>query len=61
VVQGAGVDSLRVVDASILPDVPSVATNGTTIMAERIAATLVAAHAPYSPRAIWQGATTGSM
>lgn len=34
-----GIDALRVVDASILPDIPSVATNLTTIMlAERIAA-----------------------
>ena len=34
-----GVDGLRVVDASILPDIPSVPTNVTTIMvAERIAA-----------------------
>jgi choline dehydrogenase len=34
-----GVSGLRVVDASILPDIPSVATNVTTIMvAERIAA-----------------------
>ena len=38
-----GVEALRVVDASILPDIPSVATNVTTIMvAERIAAKLVA-------------------
>jgi len=37
-----GVDGLRVVDASILPEIPSVATNVTTIMvAERIAAKLV--------------------
>lgn len=36
-----GVSHLRVVDASILPDIPSVATNVTTIMvAERIAARL---------------------
>jgi choline dehydrogenase len=36
-----GVEALRVVDASILPDIPSVATNVTTIMvAERIAAKL---------------------
>jgi choline dehydrogenase len=36
-----GVETLRVVDASILPDIPSVATNVTTIMvAERIAAKL---------------------
>jgi choline dehydrogenase len=33
-----GVDGLRVIDASIMPDVPSVAINPTTIMiAERIA------------------------
>ncbi len=33
-----GVEALRVVDASILPDIPSVGTNVTTIMlAERIA------------------------
>jgi choline dehydrogenase len=38
-----GVEALRVVDASILPDIPSVATNVTTIMvAERIAARLSA-------------------
>jgi choline dehydrogenase len=36
-----GVDALRVVDASILPDIPSAPTNVTTIMvAERIAAKL---------------------
>ena len=36
-----GVEALRVVDASILPDIPSVGTNATTIMlAERIAANL---------------------
>jgi choline dehydrogenase len=34
-----GVEALRVVDTSILPDIPSAATNVTTIMvAERIAA-----------------------
>ncbi len=38
-----GISALRVVDASIIPDIPSVATNVTTIMlAERIAAHLVA-------------------
>jgi choline dehydrogenase len=38
-----GIEGLRVVDASILPDIPSVATNVTTIMlAERIAAKLSA-------------------
>jgi choline dehydrogenase len=38
-----GVEALRVVDASILPDIPSVGTNVTTIMvAERIAAKLAA-------------------
>ena len=38
-----GVEALRVVDASILPDIPSVPTNVTTIMvAERIAAKLAA-------------------
>jgi choline dehydrogenase len=38
-----GIDGLRVVDASILPDIPSVGTNVTTIMvAERIAAKLTA-------------------
>ncbi|MFN6981063.1 MAG: GMC family oxidoreductase [Brevundimonas sp.] len=37
-----GIDNLRVVDASIFPDIPSVATNLTTIMlAERIGARLV--------------------
>ena len=34
-----GIEALSVVEASILPDIPSVATNVTTIMvAERIAA-----------------------
>ncbi|MEA2910586.1 MAG: choline dehydrogenase [Bradyrhizobium sp.] len=38
-----GIEALRVVDASILPDIPSVATNVTTIMvAERIAEKLSA-------------------
>jgi len=38
-----GVEALRVVDASILPDIPSAPPNVTTIMvAERIAAKLVA-------------------
>jgi choline dehydrogenase len=38
-----GIEALRVVDASILPDIPSAATNVTTIMlAERIAAKLFA-------------------
>jgi choline dehydrogenase len=38
-----GIEALRVVDASILPDIPSVATNVTTIMvAERIATKLSA-------------------
>jgi choline dehydrogenase len=38
-----GVEALRVVDASILPDIPFVAMNVTTIMlAERIAAKLTA-------------------
>ena len=38
-----GIETLRVVDASILPDIPSVPTNVTTIMvAERIAAKLSA-------------------
>jgi choline dehydrogenase len=36
-----GVEALRVVDPSIIPDIPSVATNVTTIMVpERIAAKL---------------------
>jgi choline dehydrogenase len=40
-----GIDGLRVIDASIIPVVPSVAINRTTIMiAERIA------KAVYSPR-----------
>jgi len=39
-----GIDGLRVVDASIMPDDPSVALNPTTIMiAERIAKTVYAA------------------
>jgi choline dehydrogenase len=38
-----GVEALRVVDASIIPDIPSAPTNVTTIMvAERIAAKLSA-------------------
>jgi choline dehydrogenase len=38
-----GIEALRVVDASILPDIPSVPTNVTTIMvAERIASKLAA-------------------
>jgi choline dehydrogenase len=38
-----GIEALRVVDASILPDIPSVPTNVTTIMvAERIASTIAA-------------------
>ena len=38
-----GTENLRVVDASILPDIPSVPTNVTTIMvAERIAARILA-------------------
>jgi choline dehydrogenase-like flavoprotein len=38
-----GIDALRVVDASIIPDIPSVPTNVTTIMvAERIAARMSA-------------------
>jgi choline dehydrogenase len=40
-----GVEALRVVDASILPEIPSVATNVTTIMvAERIATKLTHEH-----------------
>jgi choline dehydrogenase len=40
-----GVEALRVVDASILPEIPSVGTNVTTIMlAERIAAKLSGEH-----------------
>jgi choline dehydrogenase len=40
-----GVEALRVVDASILPEIPSVATNVTTIMvAERIASKLTHEH-----------------
>ena len=39
-----GIKGLRVVDASILPDIPSVPTNVTTIMvAERIAARITGA------------------
>ena len=46
-----GVEALRVVDASILPDIPSVATNVTTIMvAERIAAKLSKEWLPSSAR-----------
>jgi choline dehydrogenase len=38
-----GIEALRVVDASIMPEIPSVPTNVTTIMmAERIAAKIVA-------------------
>jgi choline dehydrogenase len=45
-----GIEALRVVDASILPDIPSVATNVTTIMvAERIAAKLYADATTTSP------------
>jgi choline dehydrogenase len=41
--QVRGIEALRVVDASIIPDIPSVGTNVTTIMlAERIAARLSA-------------------
>jgi choline dehydrogenase len=40
-----GIEALRVVDASILPDIPSVPTNVTTIMvAERIATKLSREH-----------------
>jgi choline dehydrogenase len=40
-----GLEALRVVDASILPEIPSVGTNVTTIMlAERIAAKLSGGH-----------------
>jgi choline dehydrogenase len=40
-----GVEALRVVEASILPEIPSVATNVTTIMvAERIASKLTHEH-----------------
>jgi choline dehydrogenase len=47
------VEVLRVVDASILPDIPSVATNVTTIMlAERIAAKLASARAVPDARAV---------
>jgi choline dehydrogenase len=43
-----GIEGLRVVDASILPEVPSVPTNVTTIMvAERIAAKLAGQGAPH--------------
>jgi choline dehydrogenase len=38
-----GIEALRVVDASVLPEIPSVPTNVTTIMvAERIAVKLSA-------------------
>jgi choline dehydrogenase-like flavoprotein len=48
-----GVDGLRVVDASIMPVVPSVALNPTTIMiAERIAKTVYAAEPGPSARAV---------
>jgi choline dehydrogenase len=53
VVNAAGhvrhVQGLRVVDASIFPEIPSTPTNLTTIMlAEHIAATLGAEHVSYS-------------
>jgi choline dehydrogenase-like flavoprotein len=46
-----GIEALRVVDASIIPDIPSVPTNVTTIMlAERIAAKLSKEWLPSSAR-----------
>ena len=46
-----GVGALHVVDASILPDIPSAPTNLTTIMAaERIAAKLSAGDPRANPR-----------
>jgi choline dehydrogenase len=48
-----GIDGLRVVDASIIPVVPSVALNPTTIMvAERIAMTVYAGEPPLGSREV---------
>jgi choline dehydrogenase len=48
-----GIDGLRVVDASIMPVVPSVAINPTTIMiAERIAKTVYSSEPGPSHRAV---------
>jgi choline dehydrogenase len=48
-----GLDSLRVVDASIMPGVPSVALNPTVLMiAQRIARTVHAAEPGLGPREI---------
>jgi choline dehydrogenase len=48
-----GIDGLRVVDASIMPAVPSVALNPTTIMiAERIAKAVYARDAGRSQRGV---------
>jgi choline dehydrogenase len=54
-----GIDGLRVVDASIMPGVPSVALNPTTIMiAERIAKTIYAAERGPSRRGVQPAPTT---
>jgi choline dehydrogenase-like flavoprotein len=53
-----GIDGLRVVDASIMPGVPSVALNPTTIMiAERIAKTVYTREAGASHRGVQAAAT----
>ena len=54
-----GLSGLRVVDASIMPGVPSVALNPTTIMiAERIAKTVYAGERGPSRRGVQAAPTT---